>query len=101
MPAVGTFGNVGRNTLRGPGFQSLDLALAKNFKVRSRTSLQLRVEAFNALNHPNFGRPTAVMSAEVPLDAPVGDPRRTPNRFGTITTAGDPRIIQFAARLVF
>jgi hypothetical protein len=101
LPAVGTFGNVGRNTLRGPGLETLDLALAKNFKIRKETSLQLRVEAFNALNHPNFGRPTATMSAEVPLDAPVGDPRRTPNRFGTITSAGDPRIIQFGARLVF
>lgn len=101
LPAVGTFGNVGRNTLRGPGLQTVDLALAKNFKLRKKASLQLRIEAFNALNHPNFGRPNAVLSAEVPLDAPVGDPRRTPNRFGTVTTAGDPRIIQFGARLVF
>jgi hypothetical protein len=101
LPAVGTFGNVGRNTLRGPGFQTLDLALAKNFKVRGKSSMQLRVEAFNALNHPNFGAPNASLSADVPLDAPVGDPRRTPNRFGTITTAGDPRIIQFGARFVF
>ena len=50
--AIGTFGSLGRNSLRGPGYVSLDLALFKNIAVTERFRLQLRAESFNVLNTP-------------------------------------------------
>ena len=49
------FGNVGRNTLRGPIFNNLNMSLFKNIKVFERLKVQIRGEAFNVLNHPNPG----------------------------------------------
>lgn len=51
------FGNVGRNRLRGPGFFNIDLSLFRTFSFTERFKLQLRAEALNALNHPNFATP--------------------------------------------
>ena len=53
---TGTFGNIGRNTLRGPELFNIDLSLVKNTKVGGLET-ELRVEAFNVLNHPQFGPP--------------------------------------------
>jgi hypothetical protein len=52
-----TFGNVGRNTLIGPGVFNVDVSALKDFRVTENHRLQLRVEAFNGLNHPNWGNP--------------------------------------------
>ena len=52
--AIGTYGDVGRNALRGPGYFGFDLSLSRNFKFRERYSLQVRADAFNILNHTNF-----------------------------------------------
>jgi hypothetical protein len=57
--ALGTFGNSGRNGYRGPRYQALDLGLHKTFNSKGRTKIQLRVEAFNALNNVNFELPTS------------------------------------------
>jgi hypothetical protein len=86
MPAFGTFGNAGRNTLEGPGFQNVNLAIIKRLPIAGRTSLQLRAEAFNLLNRVNFNLP----------DNFFGSPT-----FGQILSAGSPRHIQFGARLMF
>ena len=51
--ATGTFGNEQPMSLRGPGYANLDLAISKLFSVRERYKLEVRGEAFNALNHPN------------------------------------------------
>jgi hypothetical protein len=56
-PAPGTFGNLGRNTLRGPSLGLLNLSVVKNFEVAENRRLQLRTEFFNVSNHPNFGLP--------------------------------------------
>jgi hypothetical protein len=53
-PAYGTFGNMGRNIFRGPGFANWDMSVTKRWKLSERMSLQLRGEVFNILNHPNF-----------------------------------------------
>jgi hypothetical protein len=58
LPAVGTLGNVPRNTIIGPGYASWDLAFFKNITFGSRR-LQLRAEGFNVTNHVNFGLPSA------------------------------------------
>jgi len=86
-PAAFTFGNVGRNTIYGPGRQTLDLALQREFSVSEKIKFQIRAEAFNALNHTNLGTPNRFVN--------------TP-QFGTITEAATPpREIQLGARLSF
>jgi len=86
-PAAFTFGNAGRNTIYGPGRQTLDLALQREFSVTEQLKLQLRAEAFNALNHTNLGTPNRFVN--------------TP-QFGTITEATTPgREIQLGVRLSF
>jgi carboxypeptidase family protein len=86
-PAAFTFGNVGRNTVYGPGRQTLDLALQREFVITENMKLQLRAEAFNALNHTNLGTPNRFVN--------------TP-QFGTITEAATPgREIQLGIRLSF
>ena len=84
--APGTFGNAGRNIVDGPGFQSVNASLVKNTAFTESVSLQFRVEAFNLFNHPNFNLP----------DNFLGSPT-----FGRITSARDPRHIQFGLKLLF
>jgi hypothetical protein len=84
--ALGTFGNAGHNSLRGPGYFDVDVAVSRAFNLRERLTLQVRAEAFNMLNHPNFQSPVANISA---------------SNFGQITTASDPRIMQASMKLVF
>jgi hypothetical protein len=84
--ALGTFGNSGRNTLRGPGFRNVDLGLHKTFAMGATARLQVRIEAFNAFNWVNLGAPNTSQNS--------------PN-FGRITTAGTPRVMQGALRVSF
>jgi hypothetical protein len=51
------FGNVGRNTMRGPGVVNLDMSLFRTFKLASALDLQFRAEAFNVTNTPHFANP--------------------------------------------
>jgi len=86
-PAAFTFGDVGRNSVYGPGMQTLDLALERAFHLTERASFQLRGEAFNALNKVNLGTPNRF----------VNEPQ-----FGSITMAMTPgREIQLSARVSF
>src|SRR6185295_8033562 len=57
QPALGQFGDVGRNTMRGPTTNNWDLALFKNFDLPKDMKLQFRLESFNAFNHPQFDAP--------------------------------------------
>jgi hypothetical protein len=79
------FGNSGVGIVRGPGLQSLDFNLAKDFSIWERLSAQFRVEFFNALNHSNLGVPGVTLGAG----------------FGQIVSASDARIIQFGLKLKF
>ncbi|HJQ31096.1 MAG TPA: TonB-dependent receptor [Pyrinomonadaceae bacterium] len=83
------FGSVGRNNLRGPGFKNLDLSLFRTFALSEYLKLQLRIEALNAFNHPNFANPNANIS--------------DPSTFGfiTATTGTAQRTMRLAARLSF
>jgi hypothetical protein len=70
FPAPGVLGDLGRNTLRGPGFADLDFSLFKNVAFhQEKYKVQFRAEAFNSLNHTNFGvQTTAVFNGSgVPL----------------------------------
>lgn len=57
----GTFGNLGRNTLIGPGLANFDFAVTKNVAVGRRSTVQIKAEAFNLFNHPNLGPPDALV----------------------------------------
>ena len=92
LPAAGTYGNLGRGTLRGPGLADVDLSLFKNTAVSERASLQFRAEFFNVLNHPNLGTPNATVFSSGAVNASAG----------LITTlATTPRQIQFGLKLIF
>ena len=54
IPAAGTFGNAGRNVLIGPGTNTVDMAVSRRFTLPGPTTVQIRLEMFNALNHTNF-----------------------------------------------
>ena len=57
LPAAGTFGNVRRNTLRGPGVELVDMSIGKTFDIHESVKFQFRVDATNAFNHANFNLP--------------------------------------------
>lgn len=82
----GQFGNAGRNIARGPAYTNVDMALIRDFSFVRDTRLQVRAEVFNVANHANFGLPVA------DLNSPS---------FGRILSAGQPRLMQFAAKLLF
>lgn len=89
------FGNFGRNVIIGPGFNNVDFSLAKRTKITERFSNELKFEAFDLFNHPNFGQPGRV--------AAVGS-----KTFGVISStrfptgdSGSARQLQFAIKLLF
>lgn len=102
--ATGTdLGNVGRNVLRGPRQMNLDLSLTKRFWFHESTRIELRAEAFNLLNHVNFDNPVSNMTAaQTSINASTGQIVGDPGDFGRIiSTSNNPRLIQFAVKLVF
>jgi hypothetical protein len=74
VPA-GTSGNLGRNTVRGPGLRNLDLSLVKAQSI-GEGRLELRVEFFNIFNHPNFSLPNPVMGPTLGLISSTSSPER-------------------------
>jgi hypothetical protein len=92
-PAAGTYGSVGRNTIIGPGLQTLDMALEKNFKIRERGVVTFKAEMFNVLNHANFGLPNTTATTTTGTANPSG---------GLISyTVTSARQLQFALRIGF
>jgi hypothetical protein len=86
LPAQDTFGTAGRNVVTGPGLASLDLSLQKEETIHERIRLQFRLDVYNSLNHANFDLPGRIFGA---------------SNFGVITSAEDPRELQFALKLSF
>jgi hypothetical protein len=96
-PAAGTFGNLGRNVLYGPGFGSVDFSVFKKTPITERISTEFRVEIFNLLNRTNWGNPNASFSS---------------SSFGQLTSTrnggsapglgfGEPRNAQLALKVIF
>lgn len=97
-PAPGTFGNSGRNILFGPSWKQMDLSLAKHIRIKELGEggdLEIKADAFDAFNHPNFGQP---------------NPNIGTAAVGTITSANtsngnfpysEGRVVQLGARLSF
>jgi hypothetical protein len=87
QPANGTFGNHERNSILGPGFWKVDLALSRLFAFGASRNLEIRIEAFNVFNHFNWGNPTTNFNS---------------GNFGRIQSqAGSPRILQFGIKYGF
>jgi hypothetical protein len=87
VPAPFTYGDSARNLLFGPSFFNWDAAVFKQFNISGDLRLDFRVEAFNILNHPNFGLPASNISV--------------PASVGRITSASEARNVQFALKLLF
>jgi outer membrane receptor protein involved in Fe transport len=84
----GSFGNAGRNILRGPGWITFDMSVQRRIEFTDRANLTLRLDVFNVFNRANFGLPAANISA--------------PTTVGVISTlAGDPRVMQLSLRFGF
>jgi len=108
LPAPGTFGNLQRDFLAGPGIVNLDYSVIKETTIKEQTRLQFRAEFFNLLNHANFALPIASAFVQTPVGVPGSCPTAEthggcPNpTFGKITsTTTSSRQIQFALKLLF
>lgn len=81
-----TIGTSSRNPVRAPHYRNIDLAIIKRTRITENTNLEFRTEIFNLTNTPPLGSPNTSFGSAA---------------FGTITSAGDPRVIQFGAKLNF
>ena len=81
-----TLGNSSRNPVRGPAYKNFDVAVMKRVTLFGTRAVELRVEVFNLTNTPPLGNPNTTVGAAA---------------FGTITTAGDPRVVQLAIKFLF
>ena len=88
QPTTAAYGNTPKNAFYGPGLATFDASLFRSIPLHEAVALQLRADAFNALNHPNFANPGVSL---------------TSTSFGEVTgTAGyAPRVLQFAATVSF
>ena len=87
-PSPGYYGNEPLGILEGPRLSDFDMAVYKDFHLYERASLEFRAEAFNVFNHTNFNNPGSSWTT-------------TSTSFGVITSAKDPRVMEFALRLQF
>ena len=92
LPSPGTFGNVARGSLMGPGFFNVNTSLFKRIPLKENLNLQFRAEAFNVFNHANFSHPELIIFSDTNIAGSAGVIRETANR---------ERQIQFALRLQF
>jgi hypothetical protein len=86
QPAVGSIGNMGRANILGPGTWTLDMAMSRTFSINEKQRLEVRAEAFNVPNSLRKGSPITTLNS---------------SQFGQVTSALDPRIMQFALKYVF
>ncbi len=94
-PAPGTYGNLGKNNMLGPGVFQLDVAISRTFPIGENRTLQLRAEAFNLPNHLNPAHPVPALN-----NSSFGKIQSDLSGTGRLS-AGDPRILRFALKLVF
>lgn len=106
-----TLGNVGRNTLRGPGFFQWDFSGMKDFPLTEKAKLQFRADLFNILNHPNFGNPNVGICNSFAVGCTL-NPSEVNATFGevgqtiagqdaTLVGSGTARQIQLAMKIIF
>ena len=101
-PALGSDGNLGRNTFRGPHQITADIAVSRAFTIREQKQFQLRFEAFNALNKVNLYLPNTDLSfALLSTGGPSGPRYSTTSTFGKSTQAFDARTLQASLKFSF
>jgi hypothetical protein len=106
LGAVGAQGNLGRNVPSGFGMWQLDLALKREFHIKERFGIDLRLDAFNALNHPNFGDPVKYLdnvlfgnsTSLLNMELGTGSPG---SGLAPALQTGAPRQLQMALRFHF
>jgi hypothetical protein len=86
LPSTYSFGNTPRNSIAGPGLLEFDASLQKEWPLRESMSLQLRADAYNLVNRANLNLPGRIFGA---------------SNFGVVSSALDPRQMQFAVKLIF
>ena len=116
-PAPGTFGNLERNAIHGPGFKQVDVFFAKHFGLGGGANIEFRGEVFNVFNTVNFANPIGILPQAIPASTLTEANRLQPGQpytagsagtFGRLSSTvgrtvglGTPRQIQFALRLSF
>lgn len=99
LPAAGTYGTAGLNSLRGPGYWDVDFSLFRDIPIYERMKFQFRAETFNLFNHPNLSNPNGSYAG---FTTGAGGAVTYNNGFNTITsTTGTNRVIQLAGKLLF
>ena len=86
QPALGTIGTMGPRNVAGPAFWGLDMSVSRVFQIREGERLEFRAEAYNLTNSLRMGPPTTGLNS---------------SQFGQVTTALDPRLLEFAMKFVF
>jgi Carboxypeptidase regulatory-like domain/TonB-dependent Receptor Plug Domain len=94
LPALGSFGDMSKTLLRGPGINNFDIAVFKNIPIKERFKFQFRAELYNALNHTQF----SAFDSTARFDA---SGNQINGQFGQYTAARDPRLVQLSIRLQF
>ena len=64
LPSVGTFGNIHRDSLYGPGLVNTDMSIAKKFAIREGMAVSVRADAFNLFNKVNLGQPNSCIDCQ-------------------------------------
>jgi hypothetical protein len=116
VPGTRHFGNLRRNSLKGPSFKEFNFSIFKNTALGEKVNFQLRAEFFNLLNHPNFSSPILpnfIADPGTPNTDPAAGPLGRQLGFYPLTATGDvgignpflggggPRGVQFAAKFTF
>jgi hypothetical protein len=91
-PVLGGFGNSSRTVCCGPGINNFDFSMLKDTPLAEKTTLEFRAELFNIFNHAQFSTVDGNFSDGYPQQG---------GTFGTVIRARDPRIVQFALKLLF
>lgn len=100
VPELGTYGNLGRNTMTGPRWNTTDFSLIKNNKFGEGNNVQFRAEVFNLFNHPNLYLPSRSLSALDPSSAAAG-PVSPSSSAAKISRAENGRQIQFGVKVIY
>jgi len=96
-PAAGTYGNLGRDALYGPGFGSVDFSMFKNIPIKENIHAQFRVEIFNLFNRTNWANPTTTFTS-----SSFGELTQTKNASSAPGLGfGEPRNVQLALKIIF
>jgi hypothetical protein len=113
QPSDGTFGDLGRNAIYGPGYRNLDFSVTKNTSLGEKFGLQFRAEFFNIFNHPNFAQPDHNLNPGLDANGQVQCDPNAGCYQGLITQTpdvaqtnpglggGGPRVLQFGLKVIF